>query len=45
MIDTHCHILSEYYNNIDEVIKKMKDNIIIVSGTNDKENLASYGFV
>ncbi len=34
MIDTHCHITSEYYNNINEVINKMKDNIIIVSGTN-----------
>lgn len=38
MIDTHCHVLSEYYNNIDEVIKKMEDNIIIVSGTNDQDN-------
>lgn len=38
MIDTHCHVLSEYYNNIEEVIKKMEDNIIIVSGTNDKDN-------
>ena len=34
MIDTHCHITSEYYDNINEVINKMKDNIIIVSGTN-----------
>lgn len=38
MVDTHCHITSEYYDNIDEVINKMKDNIIIVSGTN-KENI------
>lgn len=38
MIDTHCHILSEYYDNIDEVINKMENNIIIVSGTNDIEN-------
>ena len=22
MIDTHCHILSEYYDNIDEEIEK-----------------------
>ena len=34
MVDTHCHITSEYYSNINEVINKMKDNIIIVSGTN-----------
>ena len=39
MIDTHCHIFSEYYDNIDEVINKMKDCIIIVSGTNDVDNL------
>ena len=34
MVDTHCHITSEYYEDINEVINKMKDNIIIVSGTN-----------
>lgn len=39
MVDTHCHIFSEYYDNIDEVINKMKDSIIIVSGTNDIDNL------
>lgn len=32
MIDTHCHILKEDYEDQEEVIKKMKDNIIIVSG-------------
>ena len=37
MVDTHCHITSEYYDNIDEVINKMKDNIIIVSGTNKED--------
>ncbi len=47
MIDTHCHITSEYYDNIDEVINKMKDNIIIVSGTNKDDikeviNLCNY---
>ncbi|MEG0825865.1 MAG: TatD family hydrolase [Bacilli bacterium] len=36
MIDTHAHL--NINDNIDEVIKKMKDNIIIVSGTNDIEN-------
>ena len=30
MIDTHCHILKEDYDNQEEVIKNMKDSIIIV---------------
>jgi len=38
MIDTHCHLFNEYYENIDKVIEKMKENIIIVSGTNLKNN-------
>ena len=38
MIDTHCHVFKEYYSNIDEVINKMKNNIIIISGTNDQDN-------
>ena len=38
MIDTHCHVFKEYYNNIDEVINKMENNIIIISGTNDQDN-------
>lgn len=38
MIDTHSHIFKEDYDNIDEVINNMKDNIIIVSGTNDETN-------
>lgn len=37
MVDTHSHITSEYYDNILEVISKMKDNIIIVSGTNKED--------
>ena len=37
MVDTHCHITSEYYDNIDEVINKMQNNIIIVSGTNKED--------
>jgi len=36
MIDTHCHL--DEYENIDEVIKKMDEHILIVSGTNDKSN-------
>lgn len=38
MIDTHCHLFKEYYDNIEDIINKMKDNIIIVSGTNDEDN-------
>ncbi len=37
MIDTHCHIFKEYYENIDEVINNMGNNIMIVSGTSDKD--------
>ena len=38
MIDTHCHIFKDYYDDIDKVIDKMKNNIIIVSGTSEKDN-------
>ncbi|MBR3898242.1 MAG: TatD family hydrolase [Bacilli bacterium] len=37
MIDTHCHILKEDYDNQEEVIKRMKDNIIIVSSASPKD--------
>lgn len=39
MIDTHCHLFKEYYDDISQVLDKMSDNIIIVSGTNDLDNL------
>lgn len=38
MIDTHCHIFKEYYDNIDEVIDSM-DGFLIVAGIDDKSNL------
>lgn len=38
IIDTHSHIFKEYYKNVDEVINKMKNNIIIVCGTNYNNN-------
>lgn len=38
MIDTHCHLFISDYPDIDDVIKKMGDNIIIVSGVNDATN-------
>lgn len=37
MIDTHCHILKEDYENQDEVIKKMNDNIIVISSASPKD--------
>lgn len=37
MIDTHCHILKEDYNDQEEVIKRMQDNIIIVSSASPKD--------
>lgn len=38
MIDTHCHILKKYYDDIETVIKNMAENIMIIAGTNDEEN-------
>ncbi len=38
MVDTHCHIFIDDYPDMDDVIKKMGDNIIIVSGVDDKSN-------
>lgn len=38
MIDTHAHLTTNDYANIEEVINKMENNIIIVSGTNIKDN-------
>lgn len=38
MIDTHCHVFFSDYPDIDDVIKKMGDNIIILSGVDDESN-------
>ena len=41
MIDTHCHLYSEYYDNLDELIDKLKDNnieAVIVNGCDMKSN-------
>lgn len=38
MIDTHCHIFKEYYENIDEIINNM-NGYMIVAGVNDSSNL------
>ena len=39
MVDTHCHIFLEDYPDISDVIKKMENNIIIVSGFDDASNM------
>lgn len=38
MIDTHAHLTINDYDNIEDVIKNMGNNIIIVSGTNINDN-------
>lgn len=41
MIDTHCHIYSEYYENLDEIIDKLKNSdikAVIVNGCDMKSN-------
>ncbi len=38
MIDTHCHLEMEDYPDLELVIKKMQNNIIIVSGASDQSN-------
>ena len=38
MVDTHSHIFISDYPDMDDVIKKMGDNIIIVSGVDDVSN-------
>ena len=38
LIDTHCHLMSEYYESLDEIVKNM-DGLMIVSGVDDKSNL------
>lgn len=37
-IDTHCHLLKEDYDNIEEIIEEMKENKIIVSGCDKNSN-------
>ena len=29
LVDTHCHIYEEYYENIDDLMKVLKDNNIL----------------
>lgn len=38
IIDTHAHLSNNEYNDLEAVINKMKDNIIIISGCDNKSN-------
>ncbi len=40
LIDTHCHMYKEYYENIEEVLKKINEEniILIVNGVDPKSN-------
>ena len=41
LVDTHCHILSDYYDNIEEVVDRAKAagvGMIIVNGVNGQTN-------
>lgn len=41
LVDTHCHVLSEYYDNIEEVVVRAKAagvGMIIVNGVNSQSN-------
>lgn len=38
MVDTHCHLFLNDYPDIDDVIKRMGNNIMVVSGVDDASN-------
>lgn len=41
LVDTHCHIFSEYYDNIDEIVERAKTagvGMIIINGIDRKSN-------
>lgn len=38
MIDTHCHLGKEDYEDIETIIKNMKDGYMIAAGVNDQTN-------
>lgn len=45
MIDTHAHLLSEYYDNMDEVIETFTDTLVISCGVDDKTNIETLSLV
>ena len=41
MVDTHCHLYFEYYDNLDDIINKIKSSVVravIVNGTDMRTN-------
>lgn len=38
IIDTHCHVIDLEYDNIDDIINRFKDNIMIISGYDSISN-------
>ena len=41
MIDTHCHLLKEYYHNLDDTFNELKKNninAVIVNGCDKDSN-------
>ena len=39
IVDTHCHLSEDNYDNLDRIVEKMKDGIMITAGCDDKTNL------
>lgn len=38
MVDTHCHLFLSDYPDIEDIVKKMDNNIIVISGVDDDSN-------
>ena len=39
LIDSHCHLSHNDYENVEQIIKNMEDNIMIVSGAEHESNI------
>ena len=39
LIDSHCHLSHNDYENVEQIIKNMEDNIMIVSGADHESNI------
>ena len=39
LIDSHCHLSHNDYDNVAEIISNMQDNIMIVSGADFESNI------
>ena len=37
-IDTHCHVIKSEYDNIEQVMEQLENNVAIVSGDSEKTN-------